>query len=380
MICIALLVAACCQAQGRSKAFSSRWRPTRDWSHDPALFDPRESMTEKIDYIVQGCVSRRVWLLCLALAFAVLFPVLDVIETYAQDLQLDLPEESGPVRVQPAKPVPAPSPQQPAVHAQPDAPVETPQTESKQRPLQDALRTMSTRLLNVVTADNGQNGAAIVGRAQLSGEFRDRRDGSVQFENVARVDVPLGERVLLRADLPFLRLDSQTSGSTSVTGFGDLSVRLGGQVWRTPGFTVLAGGDIIFPTAGSSELGRGKYQVGPGVAASIPVPELNSVVFPSFQYIASVGGDPSRNDVSYARFRASFDTPWFNNQWWTSFEPNLFVDWTQKSKTAMNLEFEVGKRLGEHVRAWVRPAVGLWGTGVPGAYDWYTQVGIRYIF
>jgi Putative MetA-pathway of phenol degradation len=341
-------------------------------------------MTEKIDYIVQGCASRRVWLLCLARAFAVLFPVLDVIETYAQDLQLDLPEESGPVRVQPAKPVAAPSSQQPekqpAVQAQPDAPVETPQAESKGRPLQDALRTMSTRLLNVVTADNGQNGAAIVGRAQLSGEYRDRRDGSVQFENVARVDVPLGERFLVRADLPFLWLDPQTSGSTSVTGFGDLSVRLGGQVWRTPGFTVLAGGDIIFPTAGSSELGRGKYQVGPGIAASIPVPELNSVVFPSFQHITSVGGDPSRNDVNYTRLRTSLDTPWFNNQWWTSFEPNLFIDWTQKSKTAMNLEFEVGKRLGEHVRAWVRPAVGLWGTGVPGAYDWYTQVGIRYIF
>ncbi len=189
-------------------------------------------MTEKIDYIVQGCASRRVWLLCLALAFAVLFPVLDVIETYAQDLQLDLPEESGPVRVQPAKPVAAPSSQQPekqpAVQAQPGAPVETPQAESKGRPLQDALRTMSTRLLNVVTADNGHNGAAIVGRAQLSGEYRDRRDGSVQFENVARVDVLLGERFLVRADLPFLWLDPQTSGSTSVTGFGDLSVRLGG--------------------------------------------------------------------------------------------------------------------------------------------------------
>ena len=294
------------------------------------------------------------------------------------------PKRPDPVGVQPTKPVTASPPQQPgkqqAVHAQPDAPVETPQTESKQRPLQDTLRTMSTRLLNVVTADNGQNGAAIIGRAQLSGEFRDRRDGTVQFETVARGDLPLGERVLVRADLPFLWLDPQASGTTSVTGLGDLSVRLGGQVWRTPGFTVLAGGDIIFPTAGSTDLGRGKYQVGPGVAASIPVPELNSVVFPSFQYITSVGGDPSRNDVSYTRFRASFDTPWFNNQWWTSFEPNLFVDWIQNGRTAMNLEFEVGKRLGEHFRAWVRPAVGLWGMGVPGAYDWYTQVGIRYIF
>lgn len=336
------------------------------------------------DYIVQGCASRRVWLLCLALAFAVLFPVPDVIETYAQDLQLDLPEESGPVRVQPAKPVAVLSSQQPekqpAVQAQPDAPVETPQTESKGRPLQDALRTMSTRLLNVVTADNGQNGAAIVGRAQLSGEFRERRDGSFQFQTVARGDLPLGERMLFRADLPFSWYDPRSSGSTSVTEFGDLSVRLGGQVWRTPGFTLLAGSDVIFPTAGSSALGRGKYQIGPGIAASVPVPELNSVVFPTLQHIVSVGGDPNRADVNHTKLSTSFDTPWLNNQWWTSFEPNLFIDWTQKGKTALNLEFEVGKRLGEHFRTWIRPAVGLWGTGVPGSYDWFTQVGIRYIF
>lgn len=341
-------------------------------------------MTEMTDHLVQGRASRRAWLRCLAFAFAVLSPALDAAKTYAQDLQLDLPEESGPVRVQPAQQVATPPSQQPqkqpAVQAQPDAPVETPQTESKRRPLRDAVRAMSTRLLNVVTADNGQNGTAIIGRAQLSSEYRDRRDGSVQLENVARVDVPLGERFLVRADLPFLWLDPQSSGGTSVTGFGDLSMRLGGQVWRTPGFTLLAGGDIIFPTAGSSELGRGKYQIGPGIAASVPVPELNSVVFPSLQQFTSVGGDPSRNDVNYSRFRISLDTPWLNNQWWTSFEPNLFIDWTQKSRTAMNLEFEVGKRLGEHFRAWIRPAVGLWGTGVPGAYDWYTQVGIRYMF
>ncbi|HKQ35995.1 MAG TPA: hypothetical protein VJT11_11880 [Nitrospiraceae bacterium] len=339
-------------------------------------------MTEKTDHLVQGRaeLSRSVWLLCLALAFAFFIPALDAPGASAQELQLDLPEESGPVRVQPAKPVPAPSPQQPAIHAQPDSPVETPQTESKRRPLHEALRTMSTRLLNVVTADNGQNGTAIVGRAQLSGEFRERRDGSVQFQTVARGDLPLGERVLFRADLPFSWYDPRSSGSTSVTDFGDFSMRLGGQVWRTPGLTLLAGSDVIFPTAGSSALGRGKYQIGPGIAASVPVPELNSVVFPALQHTVSVGGDPNRADVNYTKLSTSFDTPWLNNQWWTSFEPNLFIDWTQKGKTALNLEFEVGKRLGEHFRTWIRPAVGLWGTGVPGSYDWFTQVGIRYIF
>jgi hypothetical protein len=342
------------------------------------------SITEMTDHLIQGRASQHTWLFCLALAFVCVSPALDVAKTYAQDLEMDSPEESGPIRVQPPRPGTAPSPQQPekqpAVQAQPDVPAETPQTESKRQPSKGALQTMSDRLLNVVTADNGQNAAAVVGRVQLSTEYRDRGGGGVQFESVARVDIPLGERFVVRTDLPFLWFDPQTSGSTSMTGFGDFSMRLGGQVWRTPGFTLLAGGDIIFPTAGSPDLGRGKYQIGPGIAVSVPVSGINSVVFPTFQHITSVGGDPSRNDVNYTRLRASLDTPWFNNQWWTSFEPNLFIDWNQKSRTAMNLEFEVGKRLGEHFRAWVRPAVGLWGTGVPGAYDWYTQVGIRYIF
>ena len=341
-----------------------------------------EGMTDRL---VRGRALRHEWLFCLALAFACFSPALHTINNaYAQDLGMDSPEESGPMRVQPKRPVtvspPHPSEKQPAVQAQPDAPVETPQTESKPRPPEGAVRTMYDRLLNVVTADNGQNAAAIVGRVQFSSEYRRRRDGGVLLENVARVDIPLWERFIVRTELPFLWLDPQRSGSTSMTGFGDFSLRLGGQVWRTPGFTLLAGGDIIFPTASSPDLGRGKYQIGPGIAVSIPVSGINSVVFPTFQHITSVGGDPSRNDVNYTRLRASLDTPWFNNQWWTSFEPNLFIDWNQQGKTAMNLEFEVGKRLGEHFRAWVRPAVGLWGTGVPGAYDWYTQVGIRYIF
>ncbi|HSV91056.1 MAG TPA: hypothetical protein VLH80_08135, partial [Nitrospiraceae bacterium] len=233
---------------------------------------PRGPMTDMTGHLVQGCTSRCAWLLCLTLSCASVSPVLDAANADAQDLELDSPEASGPVRVQPAKPVAASPPQQPekqpAVHAQPDGPAETPQTESKRQRQKDAVRTMSDRLLNVVTADNGQNVAAVIGRVQFSTEYRDKRDGSVQLESVARVDIPLGDRFVVRTDLPFLWLDPQTSGSTSMTGFGDFSQRLGGQVWRTPGFTLLAGGDIIFPTAGSPELGRGKYQIGPGIAAS----------------------------------------------------------------------------------------------------------------
>lgn len=304
----------------------------------------------------------------------------------AQDLQpdFDLPQESGPAQVKPPQPPPGKvQPEKGAVPppagAVPEKSQETPQAENKKRPAGEALETVSMRVLNVLTTDNGTNATAIVGRLQFSSEYRDRRDGGVQLEITGRVDIPLSKRVLLRMDFPYLWSDPNVSGSPAATGLSDVSVRLGGLVWQRPGFTFLAGADVIIPTAVDSDLGRGKYLLGPGVAANIPIAALNSIFFPLIQHFNSVGGDPSRKDLSYTRFRTELTTPWSQN-WWTTVEPSLIVDWTQHAKTAMNLEFEAGRRLGEHYRVWARPAVGLWGTGVPGAYDWYMQVGIRYMF
>ena len=304
---------------------------------------------------------------------------------HAQDLDLDLPEESGLANVQPPPVAPgkpateARSEEAPSAENALESPQDAPQVDSRRRPLREALSTMTNRLLNLRTGDLGINGTAIVGRAQLSTEYRDRRDGSVQLENVASVAVPIGNRFLLRADVPHVWFDPNTTGGSTQSGLGDAFFRAGGQVWRAPEFTVLAGIDIILPSASHSDLGRGKYQVGPGLQVAIPLAGLNSVMQPVGQHIVSIGGDPSRRDVNYSRVKIGLDTPW-GQDWWTTVEPNLFIDWTQKGKTAMNLEFEVGRKLGDRFRVWHRPAVGLWGTGVPGAYDWFTQVGIRYMF
>ena len=320
-----------------------------------------------------------------SLGIFVLLSHMTALPVLSQNLDLELTEESRASGVRP----PSIGPRMPAAEAKleeattleavPEAPEETPQVEPRRRPLREAISTMSNRLLNLRTRDLGINGAAIVGRAQLSTEYRDRRDGSVQLENVASVAVPIGNRIILRADVPHVWFDPNTAGGSTQSGLGDVFLRVGGQVWRAPEFTVLAGTDIIFPSASHSDLGRGKYQVGPGVSVAIPIAGVNSVAQFVGQHIVSIGGDPSRNDVNYSRMRIGFDTPWGQN-WWTTVEPNIFIDWTQKAKTAMNLEFEVGRKFGDHFRLWLRPAVGLWGTGVPGAYDWFSQVGIRYMF
>jgi hypothetical protein len=304
----------------------------------------------------------------------------------AQDLDLDLPEESGPAGVQRTQPPPgkpeaaAPPAEEPAAEAVREAPQESPQVQYERRPEKGLLSNISDRLLNVLSGDNGANRTAVIGRFQISGEYRDRRDGSSQLTNVERLDVPLGDRMIFRTDVPFLRYDPQVSGSSSQSGLGDVSAKLGGQILAKPAFTMFLEGQMIFPTASDSNLGGGKYQFVPGLSFSIPLQRLDTVFIPLIQQTVSFGGDPSRKDLHFTKLTLDFTTMWANNLWWSSIEPDVYVDWTQKGKTAVNLEFEVGRRLGEHFRVWLRPAVGLWGTGVPGAYDWFTQVGIRYMF
>ena len=325
-------------------------------------------------------------LVAVSLGIFILLSYMTTSPVLAQDLELDLPEESGPAGVRPAQPPPGkpeskvPQEEKPVAETAPEAPQETPQVPYERRPAKALLSNISDRLLNVLSGDNGTNRTAIIGRFQISGEFRERRDGSAQVENVERLDIPIGDRLIIRTDVPFVGLDPQASGSTSLSGLGDISARLGGQVWARPAFTTFFEGQVVFPTASDPDLGRGKYQFVPGLTFSIPIQSLDTVFFPAVQQFISVGGDPSRNNVQYTKLGLEFTTTWANNLWWTTIEPDLYVDWTQKGKTAMNLEFEVGRRLGDHFRVWLRPAVGLWGTGVPGAYDWFTQFGIRYMF
>jgi len=326
-------------------------------------------------------------LVAVILGISILLSHLIALPVLAQDLDLDLPEESGPADVHPAQPslgkpestVPQEE-EKPVAETGREAPQETPQVQYERRPARALLSNISNRLLNVLSGDNGTNRTAIIGRFQISGEYREQRDGSARVENVERLDIPIGDRLIFRTDVPFMGLDQRVSGSTSVSGLGDISARLGGQIWARPAFTTFFEGQVVFPTASDPDLGRGKYQFVPGLTFSIPIQVLDTVFMPAVHQTFSFGGDPSRKDVHYTKVALEFTTTWANNLWWTTIEPDLYVDWIQKGKTAMNLEFEVGRRLGDHFRVWLRPAVGLWGTGVPGSYDWFTQFGIRYMF
>lgn len=242
----------------------------------------------------------------------------------------------------------------------------------------EALRDRQKGLLDILTAENGTNPTAIVGRFQLSNSYVNSRGGAQSDDTVLRVDIPLTPSWVFRADVPVSWEDPHEPGVSSAFGLSDLFLRTGWRVYESPAFSLFVGADAIFPTATQTQLGRGKYEVGPGIVASIAIPSLQSTLIPLLQHFTSVGGDPSRRDVDASILQLELNTLW-SKEWWTLFRGNLTIDWTRGAKTGAALEGEVGRRFGTHWRAWVRPGVGLWGQDVRGSYDWSAQVGIRYM-
>jgi len=97
------------------------------------------------------------------------------------------------------------------------------------------------------------------------------------------------------------------------------------------------------------------------------------------QHKFSYAGDSSRTDISRTRIEVIMDKS-FRERHWMVLAPVIFVDWINNKRTAGDLEFEFGTRMGDHWNAWIRPGVGLWGQSVSGGYNSYCQAGFRYIF
>jgi hypothetical protein len=198
--------------------------------------------------------------------------------------------------------------------------------------------------------------------------------------STARVDLPFRGDYLLRVEIPFLRtIDAQNPTMGSQRGLSDLSVIAGWRAYNTPEYALLVGALGSFPTASEPALGFGKYTVGPAVATARFLPRLNSFLIGLLSYQTSVGGDPSRKDVSLFNITAQINSFW-GQRWWTIVQSVWNVDFERSGKSSLVMEFEGGRNLIGRFGAYIRPGVGVYGRDVIGAYIWNIEVGVRYMF
>jgi hypothetical protein len=234
--------------------------------------------------------------------------------------------------------------------------------------------------LRKVAAKYGTDPTAIVGRLQLTSQYLDLPHGAQGTVTTARADVPVRGNWLLRVEAPFLKWNEpDRPGTTSQQGFSDLAVTAGWRVYNTPEYALLVGVATTMPTATETGLGLGKYTVGPTLATARFVPRWDSFLIGLVQYQTSIGGDPSRMDLSRFNAAAQVNSFW-GQRWWTIVQAVWSVDFERSGKSSMVMEFEGGRSLVGRLGMYIRPGVGIWGRDVAGAYEWNIEVGVRYMF
>jgi len=234
--------------------------------------------------------------------------------------------------------------------------------------------------LRKVAAKYGTDPTAIVGRVQLTSQYLDLTPHANATLSTVRVDLPFRSDYLLRMDVPFLRTtDAQNPGMGSQRGLSDFAVTAAWRAYNTPEYALLIGAVSTFPTASEPALGFGKYTVGPAIATARFLPRLESFLIGLLQYQTSVGGDPSRKDVSFFSVTAQVNSFWAQ-RWWTIVQSVWQVDFERSGKSSMVMEFEGGRNLIGRFGAYIRPGVGIYGRDVTGAYIWNIEVGVRYMF
>jgi hypothetical protein len=264
---------------------------------------------------------------------------------------------------------------------QPAAPDKTAE-ESDVLPWRGPLFTLMAKLTEDAN-DSGSDTPANRARFEINDYWQKKAQSSnprgqtEQNQQIARMDFPITSAFTFRTDIPYVWKNGD------VNGLGDVFSRVNYRILNKPDFGLMALCDFYFPT-GAQTITQGKFQAGPGFQVNTPITTLQSVVKFRLQEFFSYAGNTSYDRISYTQAQARLYTGWSEN-WWTELRLYLIVNWvatdtTQRGNTASKVELELGRKLGEHLRAYIRPGVGLWGIGQPNVYDWALRGGIYYLF
>ena len=212
----------------------------------------------------------------------------------------------------------------------------------------------------------------------LRNEYREREDGSRVNILEPLYDLPLNDKLVLRTQVPYV-VNNPTDAS-STDGLGDITNVLFYRYKSEGGKSYFFGFEGRWDTASERELGVGKNLLGPVWFAAINVPEYKSILFPLVQTYFTIGGDDSRQDITYTVFKPRFLTK-LDKGYYIFGEPLVYVDHEDDNDTTGVLELELGRFVNSQTMVYARPGAGLWGnTGSPYLFDWNFEVGYRYFF
>jgi hypothetical protein len=233
--------------------------------------------------------------------------------------------------------------------------------------------------LSAAAAKFGTDPTAIVGYYQLEYGRSTFTNNLVTNSATAEARLPITPNFIMRVTMPYVWADLNQPRGFTTNGASDLLVRFGGRVYASPELAVFLGGDATFPTGSNDRLTTGKYTLGPGGAAAVPLPRLSSLLFVFVQDFNSVGGDPSRTNLHFMRVTSAINTIW-SEHWWSTASMEWDMNWNGNRKTTMNLLGEVGHRFDKHWNLFASYGAGVAGRDTFLGLDWTVQAGVRWVF
>jgi hypothetical protein len=164
------------------------------------------------------------------------------------------------------------------------------------------------------------------------------------FQPIMPIDVSSAVRMVVRPVIPIYNTPYLASRRDVdyKSGLGDIGLLtlFAPNTAATSGFMWGVGPTAVFPTAAEKVLGKGKWQLG-GAAAALYL-DSKWVVGVFGQHWWSVGGDPTRKEVSFTNIQYFL---WYSPipTWQIGMGPNVYIDWTQtKAEDRLNLPIGLG--------------------------------------
>ena len=164
------------------------------------------------------------------------------------------------------------------------------------------------------------------------GPFKDpKTQFNYNFQPVLTFDLPRDSRLIVRPVVPVYNTP-YAAGLHDVDykfGLGDSEfMAMVAPNTANSKFLFGVGPTAVFPTATDKQLGNGKWQLGGAFAAVYMDEKWVIGIFP--QQWWSVGGDPSRKEVSLTKAQYFL---WYSpaTTWQVGMSPNILIDWMQKN-------------------------------------------------
>lgn len=203
------------------------------------------------------------------------------------------------------------------------------------------------------------------------------RDGAGNLFTLA-VTMPLPKyRLLPFPQLSLLTIPAAVTPPDEPTDFGDIRLVNIAVFQPHESFLWGVGPTLVFPTAGDSRTGQGKWQAGPAMAAAFS-PKRWLVGFIARNPI-SFAGDDNRPDVNILLLQP-FVTYQLGNGWFLRSQPQMIFNWeSDKQMIPIDLGFGRVFELGrQRINVFVEPYWNAAGDEPAPEYGFIFGVGLLY--